>query len=174
MKMRFFTTVILLIVVCVVLCGCAFFSAPLSQAEITNRTANKVRIYVCGAVEREGYYEVEVGTDYAEVLRRAGALPQSVTPVLNSSYVDGNLDVIIVDYYDGQTKRVSIDANSVLICARKSVDGLSDEVVNKLADYIDAHGKIANKGQLEQALGRDYANNYYKLHIAEKDYEQTD
>ena len=174
MKMRFFTTVILLSIVCATLCACGNFGATLGKAEVPDKSVvNKVRIYVCGAVEREGYYEVQVGTDYIEVLRRAGILRQSVSPKLGSSYVDGSVTVIIVNYYDGETQRASINANSVLIAARKPVEGLSDEVVCKLADYIEANGKIANKRQLKQALGRDYADNYYKLYIAEKDYEEV-
>ena len=174
MRARFLTTVILLLLaVCVILCGCGIFSSPLGKAEVPNQpSGDKIRIYICGAVEHEGYYYAEVGTDYVQVLRLAGLLPESVPPILNSSYVDGSINVIIVNYYDGGTQHVSINANSVLIVNRGPVDGLSEDVVNKLADYIEAHGKIANKNQLLQALGDDYYANYYKIFISEEDYER--
>ena len=170
MKTRLVTTVILLLV-CVTLCGCSVLSSPLGPVDVLNQVEVKtVRIYICGAVEREGYYEVKIGTDYVEAVRLAGILPQSVLPTVNSSYVDGTVTNIIVGYFDG-TNHDSINANNVLIANRMPVNGLSDVVINKLADYIELHGKISNKKQLELALGDDYADNYYKLFIAEIDYE---
>ena len=174
MKTRFLTAVILLSV-CVTLCGCSIFSAPLGQLEVPNNQGeNTVRIYICGAVEREGYYEAEVGTDYFDVLRLAGILPQkSVLPVFISDYVDGTVTNLIIGYYDG-TNHDSINANSILIARRLPVKGLDENVVNKLADFIEIHGKISNKKQIESALGDDYADNYYKLYVAEIDYEEAD
>ena len=174
MRTRFLTTVILLLVICVTLCGCVSFGAALSDIEVVNQPKpEKIRIYIFGAVQREGYYEVEVGTDYMEVLALAGLLPLSVPPTLSSSYVDGTITELTVGYYDGETVRFSINVNSVLIVARMPVDGLSETVVNKLAYYIEAHGKITNKDQVRQALGDDYAENHYKLYIAEIDYEKA-
>ena len=176
MRTRFLTTVILLIVVCVVLCCCVSdANSSLGNVEIPNQPNNhaKVRIYVCGAVEREGYYEVEVGVDYFEVFSLAGILPESALPSLSSSYVDGSITILIADFYQDGVRYSSINANNPLIAARMSVDGLSDAVVNKLADYIDKHGKIVNKQQLLEALGDDYGKNYYKLFVAQKDYEEV-
>ena len=154
------------------LCGCDILGAPLGEVEVPNQPkTEKVRIYVCGAVEREGYYYAKVGADYVAVLNLAGLLPESILPTLSSSYVDGKITLIIVNYYDGETARISINANSESIVRRMPVNGLSDSVVNKIADYIEAHGKLTNKSQLKLALGDDYEANYYKLYIAEKDYE---
>ena len=172
MRTRFITTVILLII-CIVLCGCDN-SSSLGKVEIPNQPGkDKVRIYVCGAVEREGYYEAEQGTDYFEVFSLAGILPESALPLVSSPYVDGSVTVLIVDFYDNQVRYSSVNANNPLISMRMSVDGLTDDIVNKLADYIDEHGKITNKKQLLEALGDDYGDNYYKLFIAEKDYEEV-
>ena len=175
MRTRFITTVILLFIFCATLCGCGVFDAPRSGVEVPIQpTAAPIRIYICGAVEREGYYEVEVGTDYSDVLSLAGILPQSVFPILDSSYVDGNITSIVVNYYDGETVYDSINANSALIAARMPIDGLSESIVNKIADYIELHGKIANKEKLKLALGDDYTDNYYKFFIKENDYEEAD
>lgn len=159
------------------LCGCSNngLGSPLGDAEIGQSQSKMIRIYVCGAVEREGYYEVKVGTSYFELLQSAGLLyGTSVLPPFSSSYVDGRITKIIVGYYDGENEHDSINANSPLISARLTVDGLSAEVVNKLADYVNEYGKFVNKQQLEVALGNDYGDNYYKLFVAESDYEQAD
>ncbi|MCH5153149.1 MAG: hypothetical protein J1F68_04245 [Clostridiales bacterium] len=176
MRARFFTTVILLFTLCSLLCCCGNpFEAPLDKFEVPiHVNVETIRIYICGAVEHEGYYDVEMGTDYVQVLRLAGILPESVMPTLSSSYVDGKLTMIIVGYYDGEATHDSINANNPMIAARMPVDGLSADVIDKLADYIEVHGKITNKNQLLEALGDDYADNFYKLFIAEKDYEETD
>ena len=176
MRTRLVATVILLLVFCFTLSGCGGDTdAPLGNVEVPSQSAaSTVRIYVCGAVEREGYYDVEIGVDYYEVFRLAGILPQSAFPTLSSSYVDGSVTAISVGYYEDDTRHDCSNANSPYIVARMKVDGLSEDIVNKLADYIDAHGKIANKQQLREALGDDYDGNYYKLFIAEKDYEEVD
>lgn len=175
MKTRFLTTVILLLIVCATLCGCGTWGAPLGKVEIPNQTNSPtVRIYISGAVERDGYFEAVVGEDYTEVLRRAGLLNESILPTLSSSYVDGSVTVIYVDYYDGETVHESTNVNGLTIAAHIDIDDLSIEVVNKLADYIQTHGKISNRQQLAQALGSDYTANYYKLFIAEYDYEEAD
>ena len=172
MKTRLIATVILFIVIGTTLCSCDTLGAPLGEVEVPNQPqTEKVRIYVCGAVEREGYYYAEVGTDYISVLRLAGLLPESILPMLSSSYVDGKITQIIVNYYDGKTMRISINANSVLIVKRVPVNGLDENVVNKIADYIETYGKLTNKNQLKLALGDDYDANFYKLYIPEKDYE---
>ena len=175
MRIRFNTTVTLLVALGVILCGCGGCSPPLGKVEVPTKPETKtVRIYVCGAVEHEGYYEVKAGTDYYDVFRLAGILPQSAVPTLSSPYVDGSVTNLIVDFYDGSIRYSSVNANSVLIAMRQHVDGLSDRVVAKLADYLDQNGKITNKHQLELALGGDYADNFYKLFIAEIDYEEID
>lgn len=173
MRTRFLATVILLIIVCFILCGCDG-SSSLGKVKVPFQPkADKVRIYVCGAVEREGYYEVEMGEDYFTVFSLAGILAESVLPTISSPYVDGSVDVLIVDFYDAGIRYSSINANNPLIAARMSVYGLSDDVVNKLADYVDEHGKITNKQQLLQALGGDYGANFYKFFVEKNDYEEA-
>ena len=175
MNKRLGTTVILFLAVCVTLCSCdGVLDSPLGDVEIPPQpSVETIRIYICGAVENEGYYETVAGANYMDVLRLAGLLSQSVLPTLNSSFVDGKITKIIVNYYDGETACDSINVNNAWIAARMPVKGLSEEVVNKLADYIELNGKIANQQQLKLALGQDYADNFYKLFVAEDDYEEV-
>ena len=44
--------------------------------------------------------------------------------------------------------------------------------MDKLADYIEEHGKITDKTLLKQILGEDYADNYYKFFVSMDDYEK--
>lgn len=173
MKRRLLTTVILILSVCLLLSACDAVGT-LGDNELPNhQEVNTVVIYVCGAVEHEGYYEVEVGMDYYELLRKVGLLPVSAPPTFSSAFVDGSVTDIVVDYFDGGVRRYSINVNNPWIASRSydDVEGLTREVVDRLADYIEAHGSIANKEQLKLALLDDYDDNYYKLFIAETDYE---
>ena len=172
MNKRFLTFVIVLFVACFVLCGCSVFAGALGDVEMPNSSNGKVvNLYICGAVECEGYYQVAVGTDYVEAIRMAGILEQSYLPSLNTSYVDGKVSQIIVDYVENNVRHSSINVNSGKIIGRWPVDGLSQAVVNKIADYIETNGHITNRIQLAQALGNDYAANYYKLFISRNYYE---
>ena len=172
MKVRFATTVILFLFVCVMLSGCATFASPLGRVDVDNQPITTFRFYVCGAVEREGYVNVVAGNSYDTAIRLAGLLPESVLPGYAATTVNGDFTQIVLSYYDGEKVCDSINANSLLIANRLSVNAISDEIVNKLADYIDLHGKISNKQCLAEALGDDYQSNYYKFFVAEKDYEE--
>ena len=169
MKTRITVTVIMISIICLLLCACG--GGTLGEDELADRQPQTVSIYVCGAVENEGYYEINLGADYNELLGMAGLLTVSVPPTFSSSFVDGSVTNVIVSYTDGKNAHNVINVNSQLITNRFEVDGLTSDVVNRLADYIEAHGKIGNRKQLGQALGDDYDDNYYKLFVAEIDYE---
>lgn len=173
MKARSGIAVIFLLTLCVTLCGCSV-SFPLQGIEIPIQPQVTYRIYVSGAVERDGYYEVSAETSYVSLFQLAGLLPETVLPEFYTNLIDGNITKIILDYYDGEAVRYSINVNSPLIANRIPVKGLSQDVIDKLADYIDQYGAIRNRQQLSEALGDDYADNYYRLYIAEEDYEKVD
>ena len=176
MKMRFLTTVILFLFLCAILCGCdAFFSSPFNGIEIDNQTGNAtVRLYVYGAVANEGYVEVAVGSTYRDAIFLAGMLPESVLPSYALTIVENSLTRVAVNYYDRGVERQCVNVNGALILNRFDIEGISFEVVNKLADYIEKNGKITNKQTLEAVLGDDYLANFYKLYVAEEDYEKAD
>ena len=131
-----------------------------------------MKVYVCGAVACEGYVEVEAGSTYAQALQLAGLLTVSVLPSYASTTIDSSRTSIVVGYNDGQ-ERQCVNLKSTLIVLRTNIDGIAPEIVNKLADYIEEHGKFTNKQQLELALGADYLDNYYKFFVAEEDYEES-
>ena len=65
-----------------------------------------------------------------------------------------------------------VNVNGPLITLRMNVENVSPQVVDKLADYIEEHGKITDKTLLKQILGEDYADNYYKFFVSMDDYEK--
>ena len=175
MKARFLTSVILLLFLCVVFCACdAFFDLPFSSLEIENQSGKTFRIYVYGAIENEGYVEVPSGSAYDTAIRIAGLLEQSVLPNFAATTVDGSLTQIAVEYNDGTKARESINVNGAVVLNRVPVEGISIDIINKIADYIEQHGRITNKQVLEKILGDDYSDNFYKFFVAEEDYEAAD
>lgn len=85
-----------------------------------------------------------------------------------------NGQVIIVGFAEGDGRYYSVNANGAFVAARMDVDGVSAEVVNALADYIEAHGKVHNRTELRAALGDYYQDNYYKFYVSEVDYRADD
>lgn len=157
---------------CVALSGCADLM-PYGGEEIVGGVPATFTVYVCGAVENEGYYDVQAGTDLISLIQLAGVLEQSVLPTNYTDTINGKVEEVLVNYFDGEKTCYCIDANSPLIARRFPVDGLPAEVVDLLADWLDAHGVIRNKRQLKQALG-SYANDYhYRFYIAKENYEKT-
>ena len=140
-----------------------------------NVAVDKLTIYVCGAVQKEGYYQITKGDTYYAAISQAGLLLQSWISPRFASVVDAETLFVVVNYTENGLERNCINANSEFIAQRTTVNGLSDEVVNKLADYIDRHGAITNKTVLREVLGeQDFENYHYKLFVAEADYEAVD
>ena len=172
MKKRFVPTVIFLLVLCVTLAACNV--SLLGDVQLPNHEQTTFKLYVSGAVARDGYYEVEAGTSYLELFQLAGILSQTQLPLFYANLVDGSVTCFILDYNVDGVVYNSVNVNGELIRNRRQIKGLSADVVNKLADYLEQHGTIRNRQQLSVALGEDYADNYYKLHVAEDDYEEAD
>lgn len=168
---RLLTTVIFMLVCSLAFSACTLM--PYVGVELPEKDEKTFTVYVCGAVEREGYFTVRAGLSYTELITRAGILPQSYLPVYYTDTVTESTKVIVVDYYDGTKQCYCTNANSPEITARNHIDGLPDEVVSLVADYIEAHGTVHNKTQLYEALG-EFAEEYiYRFFVAEADYEET-
>ena len=166
---RLSATVIFLFVLCVLLAGCVYM--PYRGRNIEDNSAETFTVYVCGAVEREGYVTVEAGTSCVDTVKLAGLLPQSILSVYYTDTVTESLKELVVNYADGGKICYCINANSPLIPLHIPIDGLPTEVTELLADYIDRNGAIRNKRQLKSALGEYAEDFHYRFFIAEQDYE---
>ena len=136
---------------------------------------NTYKIYVCGAVEKEGYYEVTTGATYLEAVLEAGLTECSYLTDSANKVVNESQSTIIVQYIEDDKVRDCYDVNWEYFTARLPMEGLSAAVVDKIANYLETHDKIANKAVLLEILGvEDYANYHYKLYVAEAYYEEAD
>lgn len=177
MKKYFGLAWILIISLCVILCGCERAALSPWSAQISLNIDGKpktLNVYVYGAVENEGYYAVEEDETYFVAIRQAGILGQSYLAFNAYSIVDGNQLSITVPYVENGAVRACINVNHESILNRRSREELSDTVINKIADYVQANGKITDKSVLRNVLDDDYENYHYKLYVAEADYEKAD
>ena len=156
---------------CICFCGCSDFE-PFKPVSSQPTPAKTYRVYVCGAVANEGYYEVPEGTDYGAVVEMAGLLPQTYFVQNPQTLVTENL-VLPLQWYDGATERSCVNVNGGYVEMRREIDGISQEVINKIADYIEENGKITDKTLLKEILGDDYADNFYKFFVRADDYEKV-
>ena len=173
MKGRFVTAVIFLLILCLIFGSCCN-GFLLDEIELPKQTVRTFTIYLSGAVERDGYYKVQSGTTYYELFQLAGVLDETVLPSFCSNLIDSSTSFVWLDFYDGQQHLNSVNVNGKLIEYRLEIDGISPDVVNKIADYIEQNGKVHNRQQLRNALGSDYEDNYYKFYITQDDYEKVD
>ena len=170
---RLFALLLILLTLSVMFCGCdASTIFPLSNKQIDDKTTQNFRVYVCGAVRNEGYYEVNCGSDYYSAIVLAGIVNQSVLPDNISAIVTSETAQIVVNYVENGVTHYCINVNSLLIAERYPIDGISPAVVNKIADYVEVFGKITNKQALATALGSDYEDNFFKFFVAVENYEE--
>lgn len=166
------TIAIFLFVLCAVFAACT--DLPYTEVEIPQNASKTITVYVCGAVENEGYLTISAGTSYTELFRLAGILPQSALPELYSDTVEQTTDFVVVNYFDDGKICYCVNANSLLVTNDDHIDGLPDGAVNLLSAYIVKNGKIHNKQQLRVALGPYAASCLYKFFVAPTDYEEAD
>lgn len=170
-----FVLALILLILCVTICGCdASTIFPLGDKQIEDKITETFRVYVCGAVQNEGYYEVRSGCDYQSVIMLAGIIEQTVFSNNSLTVVTSETAYIVVNYKENGVIYNSINANNPLIAAQLLEDGISLEIVNKIADYVEIFGKITNKQALATALGSDYEDNFFKFFVAMEDYEEVD
>ena len=157
----------LLWALCLVFCGC---SMPYAEKTIPSNKTTYFNIYVSGAVENDGYFSFVAGSDYKEVLTKAGELPATYCSNDLSRLLTRDVREIILDYKVNGVTFYSVNVNGILITSRSPVDNVEPRIVDMLADYIESNGKITNRIKLRQALGEYYEDNFYKFFISEQDY----
>ncbi len=163
--------VAVLVVACL-LVGCRDDVTPMGDKDLPDNQTKYVSVYICGAVQNSGFFKIPEGTDVqTAVLEYARILDNGVLPAYSLEFVhDG--DVIIVDYVVGKTRYSVTNVNGMYVVSRLGVDNVETDVINMLADYISANGKIRNNADLRSALGDKYNENFYKFYVSEDDYRE--
>lgn len=160
---------ILFVALFFVLCGCGL--SPNKESEHDDFSAVEFKLYVCGAVEKEGYVVVRQGADVNAAIALAGIAQKASLPTSGSCLVECD-GVIVVDFFDEQGNVCSpTNCNGLAVKNKLPCDGIPQNAVNAVADYIAAHGKIKNRAELKLALGDLFADNFYKFFVEEADYE---
>lgn len=189
MTKKFIALALLLTAALFVLCGC--ISQPYAEQKFLADKSNGAssqnpdndkndgndteeiygrKIYVSGAVINDGYIAIPEICDYKTVLDIAGMTDYTAITVNLKTLVNNYVDSYIVDFICDGKVCSSINVNGAFITSRIEIEGVSSIVVGKLADYIQANGKITNRLQLKSALESDYEENYYKFYIDVADY----
>lgn len=169
---KFLALVIILILLCTCLGGCTDIS-PFKTVSSNAKTEKSFRVYVCGAVANEGYVTVSEGSDYNALLNAAGILPQTYLRQNPETIVTETTGVVAFAWFDGFQARSCVNVNGGYVTMRIDIDGIDPSVINKIADYIELHGKITDKTLLQEILGNDYEQNFYKFFVSVDDYEKV-
>lgn len=165
--------VIVLLGICLLsLCCCYVDASPFATQSLTAQKPRVFEVYVCGAVKNEGYVRISEGTSYQNLILSAGYIPQTVFVSTPYAVVGSDVSCVILRYYNGAMQCDCVNVNGALVTDRCEVENISSAVIDKIADYIGLYGKITDKSLLEQILGEDYADNYYKFFVSESDYEK--
>jgi len=162
----------LILILTFVFCGCSNNLSPFDEQQTDTITPRTFKVYVCGAVEHEGYVEVKEGADFVAVLDMVEVLPQTVYPSEPHTLIKDD-EVLILQYYDGNESRDCININGGYVTARLPIEGIDADVIDRIADYCELHGKITDRDLLQEILGEDYFDNYYKFFVDVKDYEKV-
>ena len=159
----------LLVALTFVFVGCNL--SPEQDKTHTDSSAKTFRVYVCGAVENEGYVTVKQGKDINAAIAVARLAERGLLPTYGSQLVVADC-VVIVSFSDKDGKVCyPVNCNGMAVTNKLPCQGVEQNVVNAVADYIAENGTIRNKTQLKQALGELYSSNYFKFYVAEADYE---
>lgn len=162
--------VTLMLLFLVVFSACSL--SPFAERKTPVKSQKIYSVYVCGAVEKEGFVDAPEGSDFGYLLDMAGASSHAFYPVFSLELVTENTKILAVDYYDGEKACPCINVNGGAVTSRMTVENIDISVINILADHIEQHGKIRNKSVLKAVLGDElYRENYYKFFVDISDYE---
>ena len=164
---------IAILLICLLcLSACAEGNFPFHTRQLETTEPQVFRVYVCGAVAQEGYVEICEGADYFQLVCLAGYIPQTVTPS-NPHLVVNGITSLIVRYFDGEKPCYCTNVNGQAVSERQEIENVSAQTVDKIATYLQTHGKITDKTQLQNILTPDeYQNNFYKFYVSETDFEK--
>lgn len=166
-------TIFVLIVAVLLLASCNV-EPPLGDKDLpSSGTDSQLNIYVCGAVQNEGYVTVNLGEDYFSAVSKAGIIEQSKMPSFGDQLVDKNQTVVIVEYVLQGVSYTPINVNGPLVTRRTTIPNVDSVVVDMLADFIENNGNIKNRAMLQKALGDYYQDNFYKFFVGVDDYEKA-
>ena len=91
--------IVFVLIVAVLLLASCNVEPPLGDKDLpSSGTESQLNIYVCGAVQNEGYVTVNLGEDYFSAVSKAGIIEQSKMPSFGDQLVDKNQTVVIVEY----------------------------------------------------------------------------
>jgi protein involved in polysaccharide export with SLBB domain len=186
---RIFALVLILVCFVTLLSACGNFFVQKSQIQgdnfnkptlspYQNQTIPTVEpqiytVYICGAVQNEGYYNVVQGTTIGDAISLAGLLSQTVLPDNSQMYVQSNMQIVVQYFYDG-ARHVGINVNGLYVISNIPTANISADVMEKLHNYYMQNGVITNKQILKQILTEEqYQQNHYKFFVAEEDYAKV-
>lgn len=162
----------LMMACCLLFCACNF---PFEDVTSPDIQPEKYTVYVYGAVENEGFFVVEEGTDVKAVLLKAKLVPQGVYIGNPSQWVTVQTKQLSVNYEVDGTTYYCVNVNGGYVTTEQPIANVSAQVVSKIAAYIRENGKITNKKQLKDILSeQEYQENYYKFYVSVDDYEEID
>lgn len=148
-------------------------ASPYQSQTLPGVTPTTYRVYICGAVQNEGYYNVAQGTTIGDAIALAGILPQTVLPTNLQVYVQSNMQ-IVVEYLCDDAHHVGINVNGAYVISNTPAPNIPADVMEKLHNYYIQNGVITNKQILKQILTEEqYQQNHYKFFVAEEDYAKA-
>ncbi|MEG2014431.1 MAG: hypothetical protein RR086_01750 [Clostridia bacterium] len=166
-----FTVIFTLTASCAVGGSGGFFNVETGKRfTFTVKQEEKRFVYICGAVEKEGYYSFVEGKTYIDVISMAKAQEDYFHENWYDEEIDYNIvEQIIVNFtIDGHIAYVVNVNNSIAVA---NCDYLTVAQKTQISQYIDKHGVITNLSQLSDTLV-DYHTARGRLYVDKDEYEE--
>lgn len=122
-------------------------------------------VFVCGAVQKSGYYTFELGDTYYDVLNRAGLIEFSYLQNMDNM-ISSDVSEILCNFYEDGKEVYPINVNSDYFAQLYGEANIQPDIANKIIDYIKVNGKLTNKTQLLEFLTQEeWAKVYYRIYV---------
>lgn len=162
-----FSVVILInAVVCLSLTGTISFADEYASVIEQNANENGKWIYVCGAVEKEGYYYAMKGdTEYSLIMQADPCDNYAYDFSYNETVDIDNVSLIAVGFYVGNQAFSPLDVNGASFAEFAETYGITQTVINSISNYKETYGSFTSKAQLQTLLGGEYDDYYFMLYV---------
>lgn len=123
-----------------------YFLVFIDKPTFLDNQEKKIKVYVCGEVERPGVYEVPVGTRIEDVLGLARVKSNADLQSINLAKRLRDEDMIRV--YPVKKQNVKININTASVEELSKLPSISYRTANEIVEYREKYGNFTNINEL--------------------------
>ncbi len=131
----------------------------IEENQETKETADSIFVYVCGAVEQEGVYELSLGSRVYEAIQMAGGFSETaaVSQINQAEILEDEMKIYVPTIDEAATMQEEEDGKTNLNTASKEelmkLSGVGEAKAQAILQYREEHGRFQSVEEIMNIPG---------------------